>query len=129
MMSELHGQAQGLGGLFHVPNQPLVIHPDKKVALSSEPEGQFADDVPCGTAENPISLLEAQGPALLSVFVRRRFLVSIVEVGRGTGDWVAIIFDRYHQEETNKAPHLYVLDPHTMSNKADQIILDHGHHG
>lgn len=65
MMSviHVHGQAQGLGGLFSVPNQPLVIHPDKKVALSSEPEGQFADDVPYDTAENPISLLEAQGPA------------------------------------------------------------------
>lgn len=63
MMSVLHGQAQDLGRLFYVPNQPLIIHPDKKVALSSEPEGQFADDVPYGTAENPIFLLEAQGPA------------------------------------------------------------------
>ncbi|KAL5085278.1 hypothetical protein Trisim1_010717 [Trichoderma cf. simile WF8] len=48
----------------------------------------------------------------------------MVEVGRGTGDWVAIIFDRYHQEETNKAPHLYVLDPHTTgrSERADYVI-------
>ncbi|KAL5085277.1 hypothetical protein Trisim1_010716 [Trichoderma cf. simile WF8] len=70
-MSVLHGQAQGLGGLFYVPSQPLVIHPDKKLALSSEPEGQFVDDVPYGTAENPISFLdydsEEEGEVRVSV--------------------------------------------------------------
>lgn len=76
------------------------------------------------TARRRTQSLSSRLRALLSVFVRRRFLVSIVEVGRGTGDWVAIIFDRYHQEETKKAPHLYVLDPHITgrSERADSVI-------
>lgn len=109
MMSVLHGQAQGLGGLFYVPNQPLVIHPDKKVALSSEPEARRWN-----LPYIPFDLCEKDPAALRIRWSGMRFLVSMVEVGRGTGDWVAIIFDRYHQEETNKA---------------DQNIPDHGHHG
>ncbi|KAK4060178.1 uncharacterized protein Triagg1_10876 [Trichoderma aggressivum f. europaeum] len=119
MMSVLHGQAQGLGGLFYVPNRPLVIHPDKKVALSSEPEARRWN-----LPYIPFDFCESDPAALRRRWSGMRFLVSMVEVGRGTGDWVAIIFDRYRQQETDKAPHLYVLDPHTTgrSERADYVI-------
>ncbi|KAL6822566.1 hypothetical protein J3E69DRAFT_381730 [Trichoderma sp. SZMC 28015] len=95
MMAILHSQAQGLGGLFYVASQPLVIHPDKKVALSSEPEARRWN-----LPYIPFNLCK-KDPAAMRL-----------EVGRGTGDW------------TDKAPHLYVLDPHTTgrSKRTDYVI-------
>ncbi|RFU75096.1 hypothetical protein TARUN_7151 [Trichoderma arundinaceum] len=119
LMSILRGQTQDLADLFYVPSHPFVISPEKEVILGIRAQALHRDGkyVSFSFCEDALS-------DLLRAWFGRRFLASMVEVGRGTGQWVSIIFDRLRDPDTEKIPHLYILDPGTAgrSERADYII-------